>query len=374
MFKNTAAKFMVFAWDTTTGVAKTGDAANLTAYVSKDYGSVTVLADTAATEMDATNAKGYYLFDAAQGETNGDVLMVSAKSATANIAVIGAPAVIYTRPTTNWLAPATLNRTLVVDANGLADANTVKVGPTGSGTAQTARDIGASVIAASISNGGIAAASFAAGAIDAAALAVDAGTEIGTAVWATATRVLTASTNLGDLDDAVLAVLGTPAGVSLAADVAAVNAKTTNLPTDPADASVIAGRFDTLDTSVGDLPTNAELATALAAADDAVLAAIAAVQADLPQRITKNVALAAFPFKMVLSTDHITPATGMTVTATRMIDGAAFGACANAVSEVSAGWYKIDLAAADLNGNTIGLKFTAPGADQVDMTIVTEPT
>lgn len=146
MFKNTAAKFMVFAWDTTTGVAKTGDAANITCYVSKDYGSVTVLADTSATEMDATNGKGYYLFDAAQGETNGDCLMVSAKSSTANIAVIGAPAVIYTRPTTNWLAPATLNRTLVVDASGLADANCVKLGPTGSGTAQTARDVGASVL------------------------------------------------------------------------------------------------------------------------------------------------------------------------------------------------------------------------------------
>lgn len=137
---------MVFAWDTTTGVAKTGDAANITAYVSKDYGAVTVLGDTSATEMDATNAKGYYLFDAAQAETNGDCLMVSAKSSTSNIAVIGAPAVIYTRPTTNWLAPATLNRTLVVDAAGLADANCVKLGPTGSGTAQTARDVGASVL------------------------------------------------------------------------------------------------------------------------------------------------------------------------------------------------------------------------------------
>lgn len=146
MFKNTAAKFMVFAFDTTNSTAKTGDAANITCYVSKDYGTVTVLADTSATEMDSTNAKGYYLFDAAQGETNGDCLMISAKSTTANIAVIGAPAVIYTRPTTNWLAPATLNRTLVVDAAGLADANTVKLGPTGSGTAQTARDIGTSVL------------------------------------------------------------------------------------------------------------------------------------------------------------------------------------------------------------------------------------
>lgn len=119
---------MVFAWDTTTGVAKTGDAANITAYVSKDYGAVTVLGDTAATEMDATNAKGYYLFDAAQAETNADVLMVSGKSATANIAVIGAPAVIFTRPTTGWLAPTTAGRTLDVSAGGESGVDWANVG------------------------------------------------------------------------------------------------------------------------------------------------------------------------------------------------------------------------------------------------------
>ena len=98
MFKNVAAKFMVFAFDATTNVPKTGDQANITAYVSKDYGTVTVLADTGATEMDATNAPGYYLFDAAQAETNADVLLVSGKSSTANIKVVGAPATIYTKP------------------------------------------------------------------------------------------------------------------------------------------------------------------------------------------------------------------------------------------------------------------------------------
>lgn len=43
------------------------------------------------------------------------------------------------------LKPATSGRTLVVDAAGLADANTVKLGPSGSGTAQTARDVGGNV-------------------------------------------------------------------------------------------------------------------------------------------------------------------------------------------------------------------------------------
>ncbi len=99
MFKNTASqKLTVFAFDSTTNLPKTGDAANITAYVSKDNGSVTVLGDTSATEMDSTNAKGYYLFDLTQAETNADQLLFSAKSSTSNIVVIGVPAMVYTLP------------------------------------------------------------------------------------------------------------------------------------------------------------------------------------------------------------------------------------------------------------------------------------
>lgn len=88
--------------------------------------------------------------------------------------------------------------------------------------------------------------------------------------------------------------------------------------------------------------------------------------------IEKNAALTGFTFCMVSSTDHITAATGLTVTATRSIDGAAFAACANSVAEISSGWYSINLAAADLNGNTIALLFTATGADPVRLFIKTE--
>lgn len=87
--------------------------------------------------------------------------------------------------------------------------------------------------------------------------------------------------------------------------------------------------------------------------------------------IQKNVQLVAFMFVMTNSTTHV-PQTGLTVTATRSIDGAAFGACANAVAEVSSGWYKITLAAADLNGIVIALRFTATAADDTDITIVTQ--
>lgn len=129
MFKNTGSqKVIVFAFDSTTNSPKTGDAANITAYVSKDYGSVTVLGDTSATEMEATNAKGYYLFDITQTETNADILMVSAKSSTSNIVVIGAPAVIHTSPPNFGV--------MSIDSNGRLDV--IKL----AGTTNTARDLG----------------------------------------------------------------------------------------------------------------------------------------------------------------------------------------------------------------------------------------
>lgn len=116
MFKNTASqKCIVYAFDSTTNLPKTGDAANLTAYVSKDYGAVTVLGDTSATEMDATNAKGYYLFDLTQAETNADTLLFSAKSSTANIVVLAMPATVFTTPA-NFTA-------LAITSGGIAQAD-----------------------------------------------------------------------------------------------------------------------------------------------------------------------------------------------------------------------------------------------------------
>lgn len=118
MQKNVASqKLIVFAFDATTNLPKSGDSANITAYVSIDYGAVTVLGDTSATEMDATNAKGYYLFDLTQGETNGNTLLFSAKSSTANIVVVGAPASIQTVPSSFVVAPGSANALTVAGSN-----------------------------------------------------------------------------------------------------------------------------------------------------------------------------------------------------------------------------------------------------------------
>jgi hypothetical protein len=70
-----------------------------------------------------------------------------------------------------------------------------------------------------------------------------------------------------------------PAVGSLGAVANAVKAKTDNLPAVPADESLIIAATDALVTLINDVPTNAELATALGTADDAVLAQVALVKA-----------------------------------------------------------------------------------------------
>lgn len=88
--------------------------------------------------------------------------------------------------------------------------------------------------------------------------------------------------------------------------------------------------------------------------------------------LTKNVAFTGFMFLMTDSGTHA-PKTGLGagVTGTVSIDGSAFGSLTNAVAEVSGGYYKVNLAAADLNGNSIALRFTAASSDDTDISIVT---
>lgn len=284
--------------------------------VSKDNGAT---ANITTLPAETPASSGILQVDLSATEMTADLVTVIFRDAAGaewnDVAVHIAPAV---RQMADLAFPNTSGRGMDIDASG-----GVEVG--------------------SFQAGAITAAAHAAGAIDAAALAADAGTEIGTAVWASATRTLTANTNLNDLsaagvraavglasanldtqltaiddflDTEVAAIkaktdalptdpadasdiaasfatvngtLATIAGyidtevasilAAVDTEVAAIKAKTDNLPADPADASDIAARFTTLDTAVADLPTNAELATALGTADDAVLAQVALVKA-----------------------------------------------------------------------------------------------
>jgi hypothetical protein len=92
-----------------------------------------------------------------------------------------------------------------------------------------------------------------------------------------------------------------------------------------------------------------------------------------PPGIKKNTALNNYMFRM---SDSATgdPKTGLTVAVQRSLDGAAFANAANTpATEISNGWYKINLAAGDLNGDSVAIKCTATAAKQFDELIVTEP-
>jgi hypothetical protein len=174
----------------------------------------------------------------------------------------------------------------------------------------------------------------AANVITAAATAADFGTEIGTAVWATTTRELTHL----DEDNTTIDINGVAVGS-------------------------VAGAVGSVTGAVGSVTGNV---------GGNVTGTVGGFASGQGPRIRKNAALAAFEFVMTDSTNHA-PATGKTVTATRSIDGAAFAACANSVTEVASGVYALDLAATDLNGNVITLRFTATACDDRLVTIVTNP-
>lgn len=68
--------------------------------------------------------------------------------------------------------------------------------------------------------------------------------------------------------------------------------------------------------------------------------------------ITQNQTAEPLCFYLVLSTDHISPATGKSPTVTISKNGAAFASPSGAVSEIGSGWYKVAGNATD--SNTLG--------------------
>lgn len=89
--------------------------------------------------------------------------------------------------------------------------------------------------------------------------------------------------------------------------------------------------------------------------------------------IRQNQARPNFTFLMTDSAGDGAP--GLTVTAQRRLDAGAFAPCANAVVEDAAGGgvYAINLASSDTNGEIVTLKFTAAGAQDRVITILTKP-
>jgi len=346
MFKNVASQSIcMFAFTTTTGVPKTGDAANITPYITKDFGAVTALTDTSATEMDATNAPGWYKFDVTQTESNADAILFTAKSATANISVVGQ--FVYTTPAsfTAFVTPtgAAVNATQLagqtITASGGVTFPAATLASTTNITAATGVTLTATTglgnqtaditgnLSGSVGSvtGAVGSVTGAVGSVTGAVGSVTAGVTLAAsavqAIWDALTSALTTVGSIGKkLADWTIgttqtgdsyARLGAPAGASIAADIAAVNvivtaiqgyvdtevaaikAKTDNLPASPANEATlttIAGYIDTevaaIKAKTDNLPTDPADASDIAAS----FASIASTLATLATYVDTEVA------------------------------------------------------------------------------------
>lgn len=238
--------------------------------------SVTGDAGTQATGSVGSGActhegNGYHTYAPAQAETNYDLVAFTFTGTGAVPVTIQ----VYTRPTTGLLAPTVADRTLDVSSTGEAGIDLANVGsPTTtlnlSGTTiKTATDVESdtadiqSRIPAALVSGRIDAnvGAMAANTLTASALATDAVTEIQSGL-ATQTSVDDLPTNAELATALASADDATLSAIAAEAiKTAAIKAKTDNLPSDPADASDIASSFSTVNGTLATLATAANLAT-----------------------------------------------------------------------------------------------------------------
>ena len=208
-------------------------------------------------EDDALNDMWAIIHDVASAVQFAKVLILDYTGSTKTV-TLAAGATFTAADSDNFsvmdLAPiqaATPGRKPVVDASGLVDANAVKIGPTGSGTAQTANDLGAiNVTNLNTLSGHDPGATLGTGtALDAAGVRSAVGlasanldTQIGT--LATAANLATVA---GYLDTEIAAILEDTNelqtdwvnGGRLDLLIDEIKAKTDNLPSDPAEQSVM---------------------------------------------------------------------------------------------------------------------------------------
>jgi hypothetical protein len=288
--------FYFVAVDATDYVTRETGLSSFTIYRSRNGAAEVAMTTPTITEIDATNMPGVYFLTCDEDMTldSGD----HSQAMTYHITCSGMAPV--TREIEIYRPDVTAGQTLNVSSGALN----------------------------AISDGLLTAAKFGSDFITAAKVAADVGTEIASAVWSNATRLLTAGTNIvlakgtgitgfNDLNaagvrgavglasanlDTQLSTIDTVAdgikavtdnlpnsgaltsiaqGADLAtvdSNVDAIKAKTDNLPSDPADASIVAAATDAILAAVSDVPTNAELeARTLLAADYATASDLATV-------------------------------------------------------------------------------------------------
>lgn len=212
------------------------------------------------------------------------------------------------------------------------------IGAVGSVTGNVGGNVAGSV--GSIASGGIAASSFAAGAIDKSKSTGWNDIAAGTAM------ALTSGERNSTADAWIARSIGSPSSGTLGkalADSSSAGNPWSALTASNNDAGSFGALFNT--------NIDAKISEAGGGASDI--------------RIKKNTPFPNFTFYMKNASGN--PVTGSTITAQRTIDGGAFANCTNSATEIGSGAYKIDLSAADLNGDDVMFKFTGTGGAKPTM-------
>lgn len=202
------------AVDSTDFTTRETGLSSFTVYRSRNGGAAAAFTTPTVTEVDATNMPGVYklLLDEDMTIDSGD----DAQEYVVHITHAGMAPV--TRVFELWRREVTAGGTLTVAAGvGQASvqsivANAITATAIASNAITSAKIAASAIGASQIASDAITAAKIAADAIGASELATDAVNEIVAAVWAAATRTLSANTNLNDLSAA-----GVRAAVGLAA-------------------------------------------------------------------------------------------------------------------------------------------------------------
>lgn len=176
-----------------------------------------------------------------------------------------------------------------------------------------------------------------------------------------------------DSNSTQLAKLGTPAAASISADNANIQTAVDAIPTtvmrgtDNVDTATMRGT-DGVDTATMRGTDGAPTAVQNRQEMDSNSTKLATID---NSSIKKNVAFPNFPFLMVLASDHVTPATGLTVTGQRKLDNGSFVNVNGVIREISNGIYEFDALSADTNGTTGIWRFSSATADDAFVTFNT---
>lgn len=261
-------------------------ATGLDSEISKDAGT---FADCTNEATEIATSSGVYYLDLTSTEMNADTVAIIVKTSSSGAKTT--TIVMYPEEAGDIRVNVTAyGGTAGTFSSGRPEVNTTHAAGTAwdSGAITAASIASDAITNAKIAADAIGASEIAADAIDASALASDAVTEIVNAVWAATTRILTANTNLNDLSAAGVRAAVGMASANLDTQLSSINSKTTNLPSDPADASVVAGliagveaKIDTVDTVVDAIKTKTDNLPSDPADQSLIIAATNQILADV---------------------------------------------------------------------------------------------